>query len=224
MSTKIKRLGAWLLVLVMVCVLIPPVAGDTDPEEAVDGKEEPAEEEVIVVSNDDPYSSMSADWGDDIYAQGFKYYKIPNMYTEDGGCFPEVVQAYLWGLCKARGLDYYTVVALIERESGYKYDAVGDAGNSFGYGQIYRIWHLDRMAEECVEDLTDPYGNLRVCTNFLAELEDQYGDSGENCYLMVYNMGEAVAKELWNSGVYSTEYSRGILQRAQEIKQELQRQ
>ena len=35
-----------------------------------------------------------------------------------GGCFPEVVQAYLWCLCEERGINYYVVVALIERKVG----------------------------------------------------------------------------------------------------------
>jgi soluble lytic murein transglycosylase-like protein len=156
------------------------------------------------------------------YEQGFNFYKIPEEYANEGGYLSEAVQVYLWNLCRDRGLDYYTVLALIERESAYKWDAVGDNENSYGYGQIYKKWHLERMEEEGVQDLTDPYGNLRVCTNFLQELQGKYGESGDNCVLMVYNMGESTAKKLWKQGIYSSEYSRGILQRAQELKQELQ--
>lgn len=169
-----------------------------------------------------PYNTMSTDWGLEVYAQGFRYYEIPEQYVREGGCLPEVVQVYLWSLCKERGLDYCTLLALIEKESGYKWDTVGDNGKSFGYAQIQKQWHLDRMADEGVQDITDPYGNLRVCTNYLQEMQDKYGSSGAHCVLMTYNMGEPVAKRNWKKGIYSTEYSRYILQRAEEIRQEIE--
>ena len=170
-----------------------------------------------------PYNTMSADWGAELYESGFKYFDIPQSYKNTGGCFPEVVQAYLWSLCKERGIDYYIVVALIERESGYKWDRVGDDGNSKGYMQIYEKWHCDRMEAEGVTDLYNPYENIRVGLNYLQEIQNKYlSSSGVNCVLMVYNMGESTAKKNWSNGTYSTEYSKGIVSRAQEIEQELQ--
>jgi soluble lytic murein transglycosylase-like protein len=152
----------------------------------------------------------------------FTYYEIPKAYKEAGGNFPEDVQRYLLKLCEERDLDYPTLIALIERESKYKSNAVGDNGNSYGYGQIYKIWHKQRMADEGVQDLTEPYGNLRVCTSYLKYIKDRYGDKGNHFILMVYNMGEPVALRAWKNGVQSTQYSREILQRAEEIKQDLQ--
>lgn len=170
----------------------------------------------------EPYNSMSADWGAEVYEEGFKYYEIPQKYKDDGGEFPEVVQVYLWSLCKEKNLDYYLVLALIERESHYKYDCEGDYGNSLGYMQIYQKYHYERMEKEGVSNLLDPYGNIRVGTTFLQELFKDYGNSGENCVLMVYNMGAGGANRCWRKGIYSSEYSRGIVARAQEIKKELQ--
>lgn len=170
-----------------------------------------------------PYNTMSADWGGEIYEEGFKVYKIPEEYAREGGCFPEVVQVYLWSLCKEREIDYCTVVALIERESGYKYDAAGDGGKSKGYMQIGERWHKERMAEEGVEDLYNPYGNIRVGLNFLQSLNDRYlANSGISCVLMTYNMGESTAKSFWVDGVYSTDYTREILARADEIRQAIE--
>lgn len=180
------------------------------------------EEEEITVDTPITIAGIDLDKEiDKLYDEGFRYYEIPEEYVENGGEFPEVVQAYLWRLCRERGLDYYTVVALIERESGYRKDAVGDSENSYGYGQVYKIWHLERMNEEEALDLTNPYCNLRVCTSYLEEITEEYGESGTHCVLMVYNMGEQGAKKLWKDGIYSTEYSRVIMERAQEIKQEL---
>lgn len=170
-----------------------------------------------------PYNLMSADWGSEIYEAGFKYYEIPEEYKRYGGCFPEVVQAYLFSICEQYGVDYYIAVALIEKESSYRYDNVGDHGNSIGYMQIYQKWHTERMYELGITDLYNPYSNMMIGVDTLAEINNKYLESsGLNCVLMVYNMGEAGAKKLWKKGIYSSEYSRGIINRANEIKQELQ--
>lgn len=170
-----------------------------------------------------PYSTMSTDWGLDVYEQGWKYYEIPSSYTMAGGMFPEVAQVYLWCICREAGVDYYTALALIERESGYRHSDTGDSGNSKGLMQIYEKFHLDRMEDVNATDLYNPFDNMRVGVDFLAEIQDRYlANSGEHCVLMVYNMGATGAKRLWDQGIYSTDYTRQILKRAQEIKQELQ--
>lgn len=147
-----------------------------------------------------PYNTMSADWGSEVYEDGFRYYEIPQEYKDAGGCFPEIVQVYLWCECKEYGVDYYTVLALIERESCYHWDKVGDNGNSKGYMQIYEKWHTERMEAEGVTDLFNPYQNIRV---------------GFNC------LRESTAKKLWAKDIYSSAYSREVIARAQELRQEL---
>jgi hypothetical protein len=170
-----------------------------------------------------PYSMMCTDWGAEIYAEGFTYYEIPQAYAAEGGMFPEVAQVYLWCICRDAGVDYYMVLALIERESGYKFDATGDRGRSKGLMQVQERFHLARMAELGADDLYNPYANMRVGVNYLAEIQDKYlSSSGAHCVLMVYNAGEYGAQKRWAEGIYSTDYSNQILSRAQEIKQELQ--
>lgn len=166
-----------------------------------------------------PCNTMSFDFGNEVYEQGFKYYEIPDAYVRSGGYFPEAVQVYLWDLCRDRGLDYCMVIAMIEQESGYRYDAIGDGGESVGYLQIGERWHKARMEAEGVTDLSNPYGNIRVGLNFLQEFCTKYLDSsGIHCVLMAYSMGENGAKNCWEKGIYSTEYSRSILFRAEEIR------
>ena len=172
-----------------------------------------------------PYSLMGTDWETEIYEQGWRYYEIPSAYKLTGGMFPEVAQVYLWGICQDAGVDYYMVLALIERESGYRYDATGDNGNSKGLMQIYEKFNIDRMEKVGATDLYNPYDNMRVGVDFLAEIQNRYADSNEaHCVLMVYNMGASGANNLWEDGIYSTAYSRQILQRAEDIRQELQEQ
>lgn len=172
-----------------------------------------------------PYSTMSRDWGAEIYEEGFTYYEIPEEYTRYGGMFPEVAQVYLWSICRDAGVDYYTVLALIEKESGYRYNNTGDNGASKGLMQINEQWHLERMEDCGATDLYNPFDNMRVGVSFLAEIQDKYLEgSGAHCVLMVYNMGATGAKKCWDKGIYSTAYTKTITARAQEIKQELQDQ
>ena len=192
----------------------------TTPE----GKKEPPE---IAHGDPDnntyPYSIMSADWGSEPYNEGYSYYTIPNKYKLNEGLFPEVAQVYLWSLCKEAGVDYYMALALIETESGYRYDAIGDRGNSKGLMQIYEKFNKDRMERLGVRDLYNPYENMRVGVDVIKEIQDRYLESsGAHCVLMVYNRGASGAKKLWDKEIYRTEYSRKILQRADEIKQEIQ--
>jgi hypothetical protein len=204
----------------------PPVVIE-EPVEDIPSPTEPNEvvEPVKTVNDANnyiyPYNTMSADWGADVYESGFKYYQLPQKYVNTGGCFPEVVQVYLWCYCCDMDIDYYTVVAMIERESGYKWDATSADGTTKGYMQISDKWHKDRMQAEGVDDIYNPYGNIRVGLNLLQELVGKYGEDYHRV-LMSYNMGEAGCKNANNKGIYSTAYSRGILQRAQELKQEIQ--
>ena len=94
--------------------------------------------------------------------------------------------------------------------------------NCLGLTQIYEKWHTERMEAEGVTDLFNPYQNVRVGLNCLREIQDKYlASSGENCVLMVYNMGESTAKKLWAKDIYSSAYSREVIARAQELRQEL---
>ena len=86
--------------------------------------------------------------------------------------------------------------------------------------QIQKKWHKKRMEAEGVDDLHNPKANIKVGTNYLKELYEKYeGDWHKT--LMAYNMGEKKAKELWRLGKYSSDYSIKILNRAEEIKQDL---
>lgn len=89
--------------------------------------------------------------------------------------------------CKKRGLDYRVVYAVIEVESRWQADLVGDQGESFGLGQVQPKWHSDRMAKLGVTDLLNPYDNVLVMIDLLDELYDKYGNY-ENT-LSVYNSG-----------------------------------
>ena len=166
------------------------------------------------------FDTMSADWGGE--EDGFVFYEIPEEYSRTGGYFPEKMQVYTYCVCKQYGVRYDLVVALIEKESGYKFDKVGDDGHSIGYMQIYEECHRDRMERLNVTDLTNPYQNVLVGIDYLSELIERYGTIQDA--LAAYNYGEQGAKQhLWKNGIYVYEYNQTIMSRMKEIEEELER-
>lgn len=162
------------------------------------------------------FDTMSEDWGSED-VEGFVIYELPEEYQKTG-YLPEKMQIYIRCLCKQYDVPYALVLAMIERESGYVFDAVGDDGNSIGYMQIYEKWHTDRMERLGVNDLMNPYQNVRVGIDFLSYLLEKYGTVQDA--LAAYNYGEKGAREhLWNNGIYVYSYNRQIMQRMKEIEE-----
>jgi hypothetical protein len=182
-------------------------------EDTAAGIERQTEEEHPSV-----FDSMSMDYGGE--NEGFVFYEIPEEYAASGGYLPEKVQIYTYCLCKQEGVRYALIIAMIERESGYKYDTVGDGGESFGYMQVMQKYHEERMEELGAVDLLNPYQNIRVGVNYMKELIDRYGTIQDA--LAVYNYGAKGAREnLWSNGVYMYSYNEGIMERMKEIEEEL---
>lgn len=164
------------------------------------------------------FDSMSRDWGDE--AEGFVFYEIPPEYEANGGYFPEIMQIYTYCLCKQEGVSYPLIVAMIERESGYRFDCIGDDGRSSGYMQIMEVYHADRMEELNCTDLMNPYQNVRVGISLMKDLIEKYGTVQDA--LAAYNYGETGARRhLWSKGIYVYEYNEGIMRRMREIEEEL---
>lgn len=111
------------------------------------------------------------------------------------------------------GIDPELLQAIIFYESSNNPESSN--GNCFGYMQIFYIWHHDRMAKFGVTDITDPYGNILVGTDYLSELIHQYNDL--SLVLMIYN-GDSRAYDLYNQGEMS-EYAINILTLYQRLKE-----
>lgn len=163
------------------------------------------------------FDCMSEDWGSED-VEGFVFYELPEEYKRTGGYLPEKMQIYTRCLCKQYDVPYALVLAMIEHESGYVFDAVGDDGNSIGYMQVYEKWHIDRMERLGVNDLKNPYHNVYVGIDFLSYLLKKYGTVQDA--LAAYNYGEKGAREhLWNKGIYVYSYNKKIMQRMKEIEE-----
>lgn len=189
-------------------------------EEIVNQKETVEQEEEQRETTDKyvVFDAMSRDWGGE--NEGFVFYEIPPEYAEKGGYFPEIMQIYTYCLCKQEEVSYPLIVAMIERESRYQFDAVGDNGCSFGYMQINAAENADRIEENGCADMLNPYQNVRVGISLIKDLIDKYGTVQDA--LAAYNYGETGAyRHLWSNGVYVYDYNEGIMNRMREIEEEL---
>ena len=202
-----------------------------EPEESQEAETQPVEimtpEEVdanqmakygckIYGSYGYPWNRMSQDW-DNI--EGFYYHDISTAAKQAGGEFPVIAQIYTYIVCRDAGVDYETVFALIEKESGCVWDAIGDSGESVGLMQINERWHRDRMRKERCTDLMNPYMNIRVGVSYLAELYEVTGNVAD--MLTAYNYGLQGAREnMWSRGIHDYPYNEEIMQRAAELKAE----
>lgn len=177
-----------------------------------------------IQENDYPFDEMSQDWSaEDI--EGFCYHDISEECVKAGGKFPVVMQMYTYIVCKKYNVDYEMVFALIEQESKCVFTASGDNGSSSGYMQIAKRWHLERMNRLGFTDLKNPYHNVVVGIDYIAELQERLKGIPEDIrpyyVLAAYNHGyDGAKKNLWDKGIYKYSYNEQIMARARELKQE----
>lgn len=126
----------------------------------------------------------------------------------------EELEEYIEAVCEPRHICPELIEAIIERESRWNPKAVN--GDCMGLMQISERWHRERMERLGVTDLFDPYDNILVGVDYMAELFEKYEDAG--MVLMVYN-GDSRAKDLQATGNLS-EYAEWILNRSAELERE----
>lgn len=123
----------------------------------------------------------------------------------------EDLQNHIFKRCEIAGVDAAVVLAMIDKESKFDVDAVGDGGRALGLMQIHPRWHEARMGELECWDLMDPYQNVTVGIDFLGDLAAS-GASIE-WILMAYNGGEAYADRKAGAGEIS-DYAVDVLTKA----------
>lgn len=142
----------------------------------------------------------------------------------DHGCVEHVrydiplddeLQDYIIETSEERGVDPAIIIAMIKRESQFDIDVIGDKGKAFGLMQIHPRWHSDRMEKLGVTDLLDPYQNVTVGIDIMAELLDE-GESVEWA-LMAYNGGYAHANRHIEAGTLSG-YATDVLEFAEGLE------
>lgn len=119
------------------------------------------------------------------------------------------IQHYIYELGWEYDINPILVMAIIQKESKCDPDAIGDSGKSIGLMQIQQQWHTARMKKLKCTDLRDPYENITVGMNYLAELFE--GDQSTEWVLMAYNGGRTWANKHASIG-YTTKYAREVIE------------
>lgn len=125
------------------------------------------------------------------------------------------LQLYIAEQCEKYHIEPTVVLAMIARESSFNAGAIGDMGRSFGLMQIQPRWHKDRMISLGCNNLFDPYQNVTVGIDILAEKVNE--GKGIEWALMAYNGGDKYA-DSYAEGGYISEYAAWIMQRADEFE------
>lgn len=129
------------------------------------------------------------------------------------------LKAHIIKTAEAAGIEPALIFAMIDVESDYRADTVGDGGASLGLMQIQERWHRERMERLGCTDLLDPYQNVTVGVDFLSELI-RYYDGDVTKAVIAYNMGQAGAqRNCFNHGIYSTKYSEAVFAELAELRE-----
>lgn len=121
---------------------------------------------------------------------------------------------YIEIVCAEKNVCPEFIEAVIEFESHWDPYAVN--GDCIGLMQISEKYHRERMDRLGVTDLTDPYDNILVGVDYIAELFKKYEDPG--MVLMLYN-GDSRAKDYLETGKLS-DYAAKVLERSAELERE----
>ena len=83
------------------------------------------------------------------------------------------IQAFVIRSCEDLNIDPAVIIAMIDQESDFREDCVGDNGEAVGLMQIQQKLHQERMDKLGVTDLMNPLQNVAVGIDYLAELIDK---------------------------------------------------
>lgn len=125
------------------------------------------------------------------------------------------IQDHIFATCEEYGIAPALVVAMIAQESDFGAQKVGDGGDSAGLLQVQRKWHQERMDRLGCDNLLDPYQNITVAVDYIAELKEINPDL--YWVLMAYNSGMHRATKNMEAGKYS-DYAVEVTQYAAQLE------
>lgn len=128
----------------------------------------------------------------------------------------EELQDYIFDICEEYSVDPELIVSMIFHESNFDSAVIGenDSGYSYGLMQIMPRWNYERMERLGCLDLLNPYQNVRVGVDLMAEyIQKGYGIEWA---LMAYNGGPSYANRKAAEGVVSA-YATRIMDHAKTL-------
>lgn len=155
---------------------------------------------------------------------------LENLYQEQESKIYNVglsseLQKYTYDLCQVYDVDFELAIAIMDGESEYQVKALGINDNGTtdsGLMQINSCNHEWLKKELGITDFFDPKQNIHCGVFMIADLMDRHTDLHE--ILMCYNMGEDTVRELHGKGIYSSKYSRAVMEKFNKLKEEMMRE
>lgn len=152
-------------------------------------------------------SEMSMDWGGDL------------DFVPIDCALPSELQEFTYYLSTGYYIDFSFVMGLMFCESSFRTECVSGT-NDYGLMQINAQNHEWLSEQLGIDDISDPYQNIRAGLFILRKLFEKYDDPAK--VAMAYNMGEYGASCLWEQGVYETNYSKKVFAKADEYKAQIE--
>ncbi|MGN9097545.1 lytic transglycosylase domain-containing protein [Flintibacter porci] len=121
-------------------------------------------------------------------------------------------QMELFNAADAFDIWYPLAVAMVDVETSFQ-NVAGDGGASIGYLQVNGTLHTALMEQVGATDLWVPRDNFRTGLAYLAQQLERT-DTVHKA-LMAYNMGPSGAAAVWERGIYESEYSQKVMERAE---------
>lgn len=136
------------------------------------------------------------------------YYDIP---------LSKELQLYTYTRCVDYGIaDHYELVlAMMWQESNFTPDTISKT-NDYGIMQINACNHEWLRDVLGTTNFLDTSQNIDAGTYIISKLLIKYED--EHKALMAYNMGERGASLNWEAGIYTSNYSRGVVAKREAIE------
>lgn len=135
------------------------------------------------------------------------YYDVPLDFE---------VQDYLFEQCEKYDVPVELVLAVINKESNFKADAISKT-NDYGLMQINKINHKWLKKELGVTNFLDAKQNI-LCGVYILSGHLKSVDGNIHKALMRYQFGIAGAKRLWKKNIFTSKHSRNVVKLYEQYK------
>lgn len=208
---KLSRRMRQLRFLVIILMVIGTTVILTRPSTGTNPEESPASTKYIVdVDNaDEDVSEVeeNIEWEElaIISAEALSVKEEPKSITTK-----EEIIKIASELCDEYDFPLNVFLGLINQESTFRIDAYNKDG-SYGLCQINKVNHSWMKKELGITNFYDPKSNMEAGLFILKHYENTYNPDSMHMLLMMYNMGPNRAKDFFNDGIFSSKYSKDII-------------
>lgn len=213
-----KILKSVMMGMVSFCMFIPVVIIILKTTKAADLSRENLS--VVTIDTATVYTDISDKCFPDIQKEKIEICTKKNKVKERRFDIPldDNLQNHIFNEAEKYQVSAALIVAVIRQESNFNVSARSTSSDS-GLMQVNDINMPELQEVLGITDIYNPYQNISAGTYLLARCLKQ----GEeiNPALMAYNMGYKGAKDLWEQGIWSSEYSRSVYEYYLQYKEEI---